>query len=541
MSGEAMGGEQPTVIPLRDGSELRVDAEGLHVGEALYRLEQIQDARQVSPEPATIGLRVDGVGLVTLIPARPGDATVALEALFRLRPDLRPAGFAPPGMPPAGAWPYGAAPGYAPPPWYPAPPYGLPPQYPPPYPPGPPAPGYGFAPPPPGYGYPPPYPGYAIVPPMPGQPGGTQGADPYGGPNRPGVGPWPQGIGDVLGTIFRLFFRNFWRLALLGLAVALVPALLRGGMSVAIDVAEGLDPTQGILGQRMFRVGATPNAPLFPWIQQPPSPGQIALAVGIGLLALVVFVVLGAWETASLAVGARELVRGQPVRIGGALRGGLRRLPRVLGTMILLALMVIALVVVMWIALILMFAVGAGLFAATGRDAGSGPAAILLVFGLELVIFVGVLVLLVYFRVRLSLAVYAAACDGLSPGKAIGRSWTLTRANWWRTFIPTLVIGFVVGLVVGSATRIELVSLIGLYLVAIPLLSAVSAPLSAMTAVVIYYDLRLRREGFPPVASELGLPGFGGAPAGPTMRDGPGAGPDGTGGPTQSGQPALHS
>src|SRR5689334_7400014 len=82
-------------LPLRNGAEARVTPEGVHVGDAFYALASIQDARQVAPEPETVALRVAGTGLVEFQPARAGDGAVALEALFRLRPELRPAGFAP--------------------------------------------------------------------------------------------------------------------------------------------------------------------------------------------------------------------------------------------------------------------------------------------------------------------------------------------------------------------------------------------------------------------------------------------------------------
>src|SRR5215472_13317620 len=175
MSEQNTGDRTSAAVPLRDGGELRVDAEGVHVRETRYGLEQIQDARQVSPDPETIGLRVEDVGLISVVPVRVGDAAVALDALYRLRPDLRPAGWALPTY-----WPsaYGPPPGYAPPPGYPLWPYAGAPLY----------------------------PGYAIVPGTPVR--------------RGGLAPWPQSIGDVLGTIFRLYFENFWRFFRLGLALA---------------------------------------------------------------------------------------------------------------------------------------------------------------------------------------------------------------------------------------------------------------------------------------------------------------------------------
>src|SRR5262245_53168332 len=129
-------GVLPVIIPLRDGAELRVDVDGVSVYGRRYERERIQDARQVAPEPETIALRIAGAGLLEFQPVRPGDGRIALEALYRLRPDLRPAGFAPfslapgdfpppPHAPSPGPGYVGAgyyAPGYVTPPH--APPFG---------------------------------------------------------------------------------------------------------------------------------------------------------------------------------------------------------------------------------------------------------------------------------------------------------------------------------------------------------------------------------------------------------------------------------
>ncbi|HST88666.1 MAG TPA: hypothetical protein VLJ14_09825, partial [Ktedonobacterales bacterium] len=109
------GGAAPLIaIALRDGTVLRVEAVGVRLGDRLYELARIQDARQVAPDPETFALRVAGSGLVEFQPAHVGDGAVALEELFRLRPDLRPAGFEPPRPPAPGMYPP------APPPYDPA-------------------------------------------------------------------------------------------------------------------------------------------------------------------------------------------------------------------------------------------------------------------------------------------------------------------------------------------------------------------------------------------------------------------------------------
>ena len=151
-------------VAARDGGELSVSPDGVRIGARHFPLERIQDARQVSPDPETIALRVAGFPLVEFRPARQGDGRLALEAIYRLRPDLRPVGFEGPETLPAG---------FPPLPTRPAQPLPFAQQYP------------GYAPMPPvGAGYPPPsYPssGYPVEPP-PGYPGMA----------RPGFPP-PQG------------------------------------------------------------------------------------------------------------------------------------------------------------------------------------------------------------------------------------------------------------------------------------------------------------------------------------------------------------
>ena len=109
------GGATPLVsIPLRDGTELRIASDGVQNGSRVIELAKIQDARRVSPNPEIIALRVAGMGLLEYEPERDGDGTIALEALYQLRPDLRPVGFgAPPGTAAYPGYPqYPPAPGY---------------------------------------------------------------------------------------------------------------------------------------------------------------------------------------------------------------------------------------------------------------------------------------------------------------------------------------------------------------------------------------------------------------------------------------------
>src|SRR5258708_38178611 len=71
---------QSFVIALQDGTELHIGAKGARIGARLYELARIQDARQVSPEPETLALRVAGGGVGGVCPARRGGGRAALEA-----------------------------------------------------------------------------------------------------------------------------------------------------------------------------------------------------------------------------------------------------------------------------------------------------------------------------------------------------------------------------------------------------------------------------------------------------------------------------
>jgi hypothetical protein len=504
-------GVPPTVIPLQDGTELRIDDLGIHVGGQVYPLSQLQEARLVALSPETVGLRIEGAQLLTVVPARPGDAAVALEAIYRIRPDLRPAAFGPSMAP--GVWPYGP-----PPPGYPLfPPYGpLPPGYPPPG------------------TYGPPPPGYPIVPPGGVPPAFSPG--PYGGANgrRPGLGPWPLGIGDTIGTAFRLYFQNFRQFALLGLAVALWPALIAGALLTGYAALFGLDVRVGFL-QNLLNLANSNSPTLAPVLFNPPqlSGAQIAGLVAGGVALVVLLLLLAAWQTGALAIGAREAVAGRPVRVETAARGGLQRTLPVLGATVVIAGISLGIILVADSPIIATVALA--------RTAGSGSSGsrivlVLLPF-LGSILYAGGIALVYYLTVRLGLAPYAAASDGLAAGRALGRSWSLVRGNWWRTFLPILVISFAVGLPTGIVSVLALIlSIAGAFLVALPVVTAIAAPLTAVTYMVIYYDLRLRQEGYPALAHELNLPSFGGSPPTGGAAGGQQA-PTQTGGSAQVGQP----
>jgi Membrane domain of glycerophosphoryl diester phosphodiesterase len=126
---------------------------------------------------------------------------------------------------------------------------------------------------------------------------------------------------------------------------------------------------------------------------------------------------------------------------------------------------------------------------------------ILFLLGLVLLIIPGI-----WIAVKLSMVFPAVVFERKNPLSAIGRSWTLTRGHWWRifgtlavvfliTFVAQLVLGGVVGGLLGASDASELTTAVVLTLVNLITL-ALTYPLWAAVTSVVYYDLRVRNEGF---------------------------------------------
>ncbi|MGI8726165.1 MAG: glycerophosphoryl diester phosphodiesterase membrane domain-containing protein [Solirubrobacterales bacterium] len=119
-----------------------------------------------------------------------------------------------------------------------------------------------------------------------------------------------------------------------------------------------------------------------------------------------------------------------------------------------------------------------------------------------LALFVGA----IYLYIALIVAVPALMVEDLRGTKALRRSFRLVQDNWWRTFgvmvVATLFVVFaggILGILSFVANPLAEDSLLA-YSVVIQaingLATALTAPLMAVAAIVVYYDLRIRKEGF---------------------------------------------
>jgi len=112
----------------------------------------------------------------------------------------------------------------------------------------------------------------------------------------------------------------------------------------------------------------------------------------------------------------------------------------------------------------------------------------------------------IWVLVRWAVSLPALFAEGAGPMKALGRSWNLTRDNWWRTLGVVIVIFVMVGLIQGALgllfTGIAAVVpglsddlRAGLVLTVATLVNALVGAITPIAITMLYLDLRVRKEG----------------------------------------------
>jgi hypothetical protein len=126
------------------------------------------------------------------------------------------------------------------------------------------------------------------------------------------------------------------------------------------------------------------------------------------------------------------------------------------------------------------------------------------------ILFVGIIIILlpvfIFLFTRWSLVTQAIILEDIGASDGIRRTWNLTDGHFWRvlatsfaasllagvlTILPTLVLDYALGLTGLSSTITQLVDLVAQQLALI-----LTLPFTAAVQVLIYYDLRIRKEGF---------------------------------------------
>jgi Membrane domain of glycerophosphoryl diester phosphodiesterase len=315
----------------------------------------------------------------------------------------------------------------------------------------------------------------------PGQGGGNAAPSPGGVPLR------PLGLGDILNSAVTLARRN--PAATFGLAAIVMTVY--GVISAAVD---GIYRTRLATDETTFRSGQSLTsqqaAHLF---------GSFFAALGpIVGVTVVLSLVLNAALTGMLSAVIGRGVLGRTTGLRQAWQAG--RIGAVLGATVLLFLLGVAVIVPVAAAVVVL-----ALLHLT-------PVAVLIgvLGGIGAIVFEIVLV------IRLSLTLPAVVLERISPVEAIRRSWQLSHGSFWRLFgilvltaiivgvaadvlaIPFTILGAVIGGgssgLLGMATTTSAAALI-IGAIGSILAATVTRPISAGVNVLLYVDLRMRREG----------------------------------------------
>lgn len=454
----------------------------------------------------------------------------------------------PPGENGAGEAQDGAA---KPQPWF--PPAGDPGGYgqPPPFDPGQAQPAGGYGQPPPGYGQP------GEGQPGQGQPGGS--GPPAALPSyprwqsqaqapKPGVIPLrPLGVGEILDGAFTSIRRN--PRATLGIAALLLTgsAVITTTLSLILVHYVGTvnlpTPGQQLTTQQASQLLTRMGEVLAP-----------TAAVSI-VLAFIVDTVL----TGLLTVVIGRSVLGHKITAGGAWQIARPRMAALIGATLLIPLILIGI----WVAFAIVLVILAVLHA---------PGA--LIGGLAALGAIAGIILTIWLTIMFRMAAQVVVLEREGPVRALARSWRLVRGSFWRVLGITLLAGLIVvvtagvlqipfsliGALAGGGSSLLPAtggSVAGILISAVGgvVAGAVARPISAGVAVLLYVDLRMRREGLDLVLqtaasggnsstgdefASLWRPGTAAAPQGPGAGPGqgswPGPGPD-TGAGTDTGVP----
>jgi hypothetical protein len=270
----------------------------------------------------------------------------------------------------------------------------------------------------------------------------------------------PRRVGEILDAAIKLYLSH--ARVLMGSAAAIVvPLQLISGVILLSTYSNGNEISTGFAG-----FGRTVTV----------TPAQANARLGATGITLLVTVVGSTFVLAACVKALSDAYLDQPPTVKGSLRFGLRRL-----------LPLIALGIVYWIGQII---------------------------GFVLLIIPGI-----WLYAAWSVRVPAMLIERAGPFRALGRSRRLVEGRWWPTAgvllvstIMVAVIGDVIEAAIGavalsSATPSVLVAVVISVLGSI-VSGVLLQPFSAAVVTVLYYDLRIRHEGYDLalLADQLGLP-----------------------------------
>jgi hypothetical protein len=255
-------------------------------------------------------------------------------------------------------------------------------------------------------------------------------------PPSPGSGSLqPRGLGGILSAAFQIYKDNAAKLLLI-VAVVVVPLSFIGALLTEV-LASSEETTVEILGQPVTTT----------------EPRTFALVVTAAIIAVAIAVVIWAISEAAILRGAAQATIGDPVDIEASYRWGLRRFGSVLLVAVLVGLMVVV--------------------------------------GFLLLIIPGII-----FIVFLSVSIPALVVENLRGREAMRRSWNLVSGHFWHVLVVILVATIITGIVTSLLGAIGNTWFVNWIFTAIA--QVLTVPFTALVTVLLYLDLRARKEALTP-------------------------------------------
>lgn len=282
----------------------------------------------------------------------------------------------------------------------------------------------------------------------------------------------PLTVADVLDGMFRILLAH-WRVYAVALGIILVPLHF-----VLTYLSQQMGTGAGLLEQ--LRNPAAAQAAM----ARGPEAAAIA---GVGLVSFVAAVFIRPFLTGVCCKVAAEAYEGDDPQAGDVLRSTRARYWPLVGVTVLMGLLGIG-----------VFIVPMGLIVAGALNGGGG---IVAAGGVLLLVAV---VVLIWVLVRLSLAHVVIVVERTGAMESLRRSWELAAGRWWRLFGTLLLAGIVTAIVSWIAAFPFALpgSLFGAWIgvvfvtIGSVLSEIVTTPLTSNARTLLYFDGRIRSEGY---------------------------------------------
>jgi hypothetical protein len=231
----------------------------------------------------------------------------------------------------------------------------------------------------------------------------------------------------------------------------------------------------------------------------------------LGLVALPLTIGGNALCGAALCHAASTVVLGGRIAIASSLKAVWKRGWHYTGLFLLQGVIIFGVPFALWMALLMLTAIGVAVTAGGGGGSAGG----LLGGVLVLLMFLGLTVYVVWMLLQICLAFPVAVVESAGIGVALKRAWQLCKGTRWRMLalfalvmalsqVASLLVLFplvmLMALIPGfnspqNSQLVGTVFLIGAYGMSF-VVNALTMPVVAIALVLFYYDQRVRKEGF---------------------------------------------